>query len=55
MCNSNSAVAKFRNLELNLKMKDVDGKARYWFERAAAKGDEDAKAALAAFDARGIV
>ncbi|KAH8051365.1 phytanoyl-CoA dioxygenase [Aureococcus anophagefferens] len=28
------------------------GKARYWFERAAAKGDEDAITCLAALDAR---
>jgi tetratricopeptide (TPR) repeat protein len=32
---------------------EVDlGKARYWFERAAAKGDEDAIKALADLDAR---
>jgi TPR repeat protein len=32
---------------------EVDlGKARYWFERAAAKGDERAKAALARLDAQ---
>jgi TPR repeat protein len=32
---------------------EVDlGKARYWFERAAAKGDERAKADLAALDAQ---
>jgi TPR repeat protein len=32
---------------------DVDfGKARYWLQRAAAKGDELAKAALARLDAR---
>ncbi|EGB02592.1 hypothetical protein AURANDRAFT_35095, partial [Aureococcus anophagefferens] len=34
---------------------EVDlGKARYWFERAAAKGDEDATRKLARLDARDI-
>jgi TPR repeat protein len=34
---------------------EVDlGKARYWFERAAAKGDEAAIENLAALDARGV-
>jgi TPR repeat protein len=34
---------------------EVDlGKARYWFERAAAKGHEGAIKALAALDARGL-
>jgi TPR repeat protein len=34
---------------------EVDlGKARYWFERAAAKGDEDAIEHLAELDARGL-
>jgi TPR repeat protein len=52
----------FTSAEFNLgccyhdgKGTEVDlGKARYWFERAAAKGDERAKPALAHLDARDI-